>query len=66
MLIKQKTALGEDSILTNFINQYFEEIDIALNICRLILNKDKNIDACLTQFTSIENKIVFKSIYNRI
>lgn len=60
MLIKQKTIL-EDSVLTNFINQYFKEIDIALNICRLILNKDKNIDASLIQFTSIENKIVLKA-----
>lgn len=61
MLIKQKTALGEDRVLINFIDQYFKEIDIALNICRLILNKDKNIDACLTQFTSIENEIILKA-----
>ena len=60
MLIKQKTTLEEDSILTDFINQYFKEIDIVLNICRLILNKDKNIDAFLTQFTSIENKIILE------
>lgn len=60
MFIKQKTIL-EDSVLTNFINQYFKEIDITLNICRLILNKDKNIDASLIQFTSIENKIVLKA-----
>ena len=59
MLIKQKTALEEDSILINFTNQCSKEINIVLNICRLILNKDKNIDAFLTQFTSIENKIIF-------
>ena len=58
MLIKQKTTLEEDSILINFTNQYSKEIDIVLNICRLILNKDKNIDAFLTQFTSIKNKII--------
>ena len=61
MLIKQKTTLEEDSILTNFINQYSREIDIVLNICRLILNKDKDIDAFLTQFTSIENKIILET-----
>lgn len=60
MLIKQKTTLEEDSILINFTNQYSKEIDIVLNICRLILNKDKNIDASLTQFTSIENKIILE------
>ena len=60
MLIKQKTTLEEDSILIDFINQYSKEIDIVLNICRLILNKDKNIDAFLTQFTSIENKIILE------
>lgn len=60
MLIKQKTTLEEDSILTNFINQYFKEIDIVLNICRLLLNKDKDIDTFLTQFTSIENKIILE------
>ena len=60
MLIKQKTTLEEDSILINFTNQYSKEIDIVLNICRLILNKDKNIDAFLTQFTSIENKIILE------
>ena len=59
MLIKQKTIL-EDSVLTNFINQYSREINIVLNICRLILNKNKNIDTFLTQFTSIENKIVLR------
>ena len=61
MLIKQKTTLEEDSILTNFINQYSREIDIALNVCRLILNKDKDMDAFLTQFTSIENKIILEA-----
>ena len=60
MLIKQKTTLEEDGILIDFINQYSKEIDIVLNICRLILNKDKNIDAFLTQFTSIENKIILE------
>ena len=60
MLIKQKTTLEEDNILINFTNRYSKEIDIVLNICRLILNKDKNIDAFLTQFTSIENKIILK------
>ena len=60
MLIKQKTTLEEDSILINFTNQYSKEIDIVLNICRLILNKDKNIDAFLTQFTSIKNKIILE------
>ena len=60
MLIKQKTTLEEDSILINFTNQYSKEIDIVLNICRLILNKDKNINAFLTQFTSIENKIILE------
>lgn len=60
MLIKQKTTLEEDSILTNFINQYSKEIDIVLNICRLLLNKDKDIDTFLTQFTSIENKIILE------
>ena len=60
MLIKYKTTLEEDNILINFINQYSREINIALNICRLILNKDKNMDASLTQFTSIENKIVLR------
>ena len=60
MLIKQKTTLEEDNILINFTNQYSKEIDIVLNICRLILNKDKNIDAFLTQFTSIENKIILE------
>lgn len=34
MLIKQKTTLEEDNIV--------------LNICRLILNKNKNIDTFLT------------------
>ena len=61
MLIKQKTTLEEDSILTNFINQYSKEIDIVLNICRLLLNKDKDIDTFLTQFTSIENKIILEA-----
>lgn len=60
MLIKQKTTLEEDNILINFTNQYSKEIDIVLNICRLILNKDKNINAFLTQFTSIENKIILE------
>ena len=60
MLIKQKTTLEEDSILINFTNQYSKEIDIVLNICRLILNKDKNINTFLTQFTSIENKIILE------
>lgn len=60
MLIKQKTTLEEDSILTNFINQYSKEIDIVLNICRLLLNKNKDIDTFLTQFTSIENKIILE------
>ena len=60
MLIKQKTTLEEDSILTDFINQYFKEIDIVLNICRLLLNKNKDIDTFLTQFTSIENKIILE------
>ena len=60
MLIKQKTTLEEDNILINFTNQHSKEIDIVLNICRLILNKDKNIDAFLTQFTSIENKIILE------
>ena len=60
MLIKQKTTLEEDSILINFTKQYSKEINIVLNICRLILNKDKNIDAFLTQFTSIENKIILE------
>lgn len=61
MLIKQKTTLEEDSILTNFINQYSKEIDIVLNICRLLLNKDKDIDTFLTQFTLIENKIILEA-----
>lgn len=61
MLIKQKTTLEEDNIVTNFINQYSKEINIVLNICRLILNKNKNIDTFLTQFTSIENKIVLRA-----
>lgn len=61
MLIKQNTTLEEDRILTNFINQYSREIDIVLNICRLILNKDKDIDAFLTQFTLIENKIILEA-----
>ena len=60
MLIKQKTTSEEDNILINFTNQYSKEIDIVLNICRLILNKDKNIDAFLTQFTSIKNKIILE------
>ena len=60
MLIKQKTTLEEDSILINFTNQCSKEINIVLNICRLILNKDKNINAFLTQFTSIENKIILE------
>lgn len=60
MLIKQKTTLEEDSILINFINQYSKEIDIVLNICRLLLNKNKDIDTFLTQFTSIENKIILE------
>lgn len=60
MLIKQKITLEEDNILINFTNQYSKEIDIVLNICRLILNKNKNIDAFLTQFTSIENKIILE------
>ena len=58
--MKQKTTLEEDNIVTNFINQYSREINIVLNICRLILNKNKNIDTFLTQFTSIENKIVLR------
>ena len=60
MLIKQKTTLEEDNILINFTNRHSKEIDIVLNICRLILNKDKNINAFLTQFTSIENKIILE------
>ena len=60
MLIKQKTTLEEDNILINFTNQHSKEIDIVLNIYRLILNKDKNINAFLTQFTSIENKIILE------
>lgn len=60
MLIKQKTTLEEDSILINFINQYSKEIDIVLNICRLLLNKNKDIDTFLTQFTLIENKIILE------
>ena len=61
MLIKQKTTSEEDSILINFTNQYSREIDIVLNICRLILNKDKDIDVFLTQFRLIENKIILEA-----
>ena len=58
-LIRQITN-EENNFLTEFKNEYSEEIDIALNIARILLNKDKQVDIILDNFTIIEDKVTIE------
>ena len=50
----------ENNFLTEFKNEYSEEIDIALNIARIFLNKNKQVDIILDNFTIIEDKVTIE------